>query len=86
VPEVSRFFGIVIGMFYNDHAPPHFHAVYGDHEATIRIDQVGLLEGKLPARALSMVIEWAVIHQEELRQNWNRLRDKQPLTKIAPLQ
>ena len=59
MPQVSRFFGIVIYMYYNDHAPPHFHAIYGDGEATYTIETLEILRGKLPRRAHSMVVEWA---------------------------
>jgi len=62
MPELSRFFGITIYMFYEDHAPPHFHARYGEFEALIR----AILDGKLPVRALGLVVEWASLHQEEL--------------------
>lgn len=63
MPTISEFFGIMILMFYDDHAPPHFHARYGDDEVVVQIDPVGVLRGKLPPRALSMVIEWAVKYQ-----------------------
>lgn len=60
MPEISRFYGIVIAMFYNDHAPPHFHARYVHYEAQVRIDPMGILEGELPKRATAMVLEWAL--------------------------
>ena len=85
MPEISRFFGIIIAMFYNDHNPPHFHATYGASKATIRIDPVGLMEGHLPPRALAMVVEWASIHQAELLANWQRRTSSLPLVKIDPL-
>jgi len=66
MPEISRFYGIVIAMFYNDHAPPHFHARYGHYEAQVRIDPTGVLEGELPKRATAMVLEWALAHRTEL--------------------
>ena len=68
MPEISRFFGIVIAMYYSDHAPPHFHAKYGDHEATLRIAD-GAVDGRLPRRALSLVLEWYALHQAELLEN-----------------
>jgi len=71
MPEISRFFGIVIQMYYDEHAPPHFHALYSGDEAQITIDPIRLWQGDLPQRALSLVIEWAALHQRELMENWN---------------
>lgn len=85
MPEISRFYGIVIGMFYNDHNPPHFHAIYGRFEAKISIDPPGLLVGELPPRALALTIEWAAQHRYELLENWRRRTANQPLNKIEPL-
>jgi hypothetical protein len=85
LPEISRFLGIVIGMFYNEHGPAHFHAVYGEHEATVEIES-GLVRGHLPPRALTLVREWAQLYQEELLTNWQRARSRQPLQRIAPLE
>jgi hypothetical protein len=85
MPEISRFLGIVIAMFYSDHAPPHFHARYGEHEATVRIDD-GVVEGSLPRRARALVLEWYALHREELRENWERARSRRPLQKIEPLE
>jgi hypothetical protein len=86
MPEVSRFFGIVIRMYFDEHLPPHFHAIYGGYEAQVGIDPIKVLEGKLPHRAISMVIEWAALHQRELMNNWERLRNDQPILKIKPLE
>ncbi len=86
MPEVSRFFGIVIRMYYDEHAPPHFHAIYGGDEAQIGIGPIEVLEGKLPRRAISMVIEWAALHQQELMRNWEELRKDHPIAKIKPLE
>ena len=86
MPEISRFFGIVIRMYLRDHGPPHFHATYGDLEARIRIGPAGLLDGRLPPRFLGFVIEWATIHESELLDNWYRLRAAQPPVRIAPLE
>lgn len=83
--EISRFFGIIIRMYYDDHPPPHFHALYDGKEAQVGIDPIILLQGDLPRRAISMVIEWAALHQHELLENWGRLRDSQPAQKIEPL-
>lgn len=86
MPEVSRFFGIVIRMYYDEHAPPHFHAIYGGREAQIGINPIEVLEGGLPRRAISMVIEWAALHQHELMRNWEELRQDHSLAKIKPLE
>ena len=86
MPEVSRFFGIVIRMYFDDHNPPHFHALYAGNEAQVGIEPIILLEGNLPNRAASMVVEWAALHQRELMQNWERLRNDQPAERIEPLE
>lgn len=85
LPRISAFYGIVIGMHYNDHAPPHFHAAYGGHEAKILILTVRVLAGSLPPRALRMVRKWVGLHSGELLANWRRARELQPLAKIEPL-
>lgn len=86
MPRISEFFGIVIAMYYNDHAPPHFHARYAEHEATFRIDTLRVLEGALPRRAAAMVVEWAEAHRDELAADWDLARAAQPLNRIAPLE
>ncbi len=86
MPEISRFFGIVIKMFFEDHNPPHFHAYYGEHEALINICTLTTFAGSVPPRALGLVIEWAVPHRTELMENWNLSMTHQPLLKIDPLQ
>jgi hypothetical protein len=85
VPEIARFFGIVIKMFFDDHNPPHFHASYGDEEALIEIQTLTVFAGHLPPRALGLVIEWATLHRPELMNDWQRGQNKQSLLKIAPL-
>ncbi len=85
MPEVSRFFGIIIRMFFNDHVPPHFHAYYGGEEAEIGITPIALLTGHIPPRALSLVVEWAVQHERDLMDDWERLHTDQPILKIEPL-
>lgn len=85
MPEISRFFGIIILMFYNDHAPPHFHARYADHEAVISIESLSLMAGSLPPRALGLVMEWAILHRAELLDDWYKAREEMPLHKIEPL-
>jgi hypothetical protein len=86
MPEISRFFGVVIAMYYNDHAPPHFHARYGGQKALISIDKPTILEGGLAPRVLGLVVEWAAMHRMELTENWERSRRDAPLEKIAPLE
>jgi hypothetical protein len=86
MPEISRFMGIVIKMFYNEHAPPHFHVEYGEYKASIRINDYALLEGKLPPKILGLVIEWSVLYQKELLQDWEIARKMQPLLPIKPLE
>jgi len=86
MPEISRFFGIVIAMFYNDHDPPHFHAVYGGKKGRFRIEPAGLLEGSLPPRVVGMIAEWTVLHQKELLENWELARKQEALKRIEPLE
>jgi hypothetical protein len=86
MPKVSEFFGIVIAIVYADHAPPHFRARYGDHEALLDIESLKLLCGGLPRRALALVLEWAMLHRLELRADWERARQGLPLAPIAPLE
>lgn len=86
MPEISRFFGIVVAMFYDDHAPPHFHARYGEHRAIIAIESGGILAGQLPPRALGLVTEWAVLHRAELEDDWRRARSREVLNTIPPLE
>ena len=85
MPTISIFYGIVIQMFWTEHNPPHFHAKYGEFEALIGINDFSLIEGKLPSKALALVIEWASMHQEELKQNWNLGRNNSTFNKIEPL-
>lgn len=85
MPQLSRFFGIIISMYFNDHNPPHFHAQYGDDECIIGIQDLAVLEGELPSRALGLVIEWASLHQEELMANWLSAQNLAPLARIEPL-
>jgi hypothetical protein len=85
MPEVSRFYGIVIKIFYDDHNPPHFHAEYGEHEVLVNINTLAVLGGGLPARALGLVTEWAALRQQDLRTAWGRASRLQPPGKIEPL-
>ncbi len=72
-------------MYFEDHNPPHFHAVYGDADVEVGIDPVALLRGRFPRRALAMVMEWAVKHRRELRTNWELVQAEQSPREIAPL-
>ncbi len=85
MPEISRFYGIIIAMFYSEHNPPHFHARYGGDKVAIDIRTLRVLEGRIPPRALGLVVEWASLHQDELMQNWNLARNGQPPRKIEAL-
>jgi hypothetical protein len=85
MPEISRFLGIVIRMYYRDHPPPHFHAEYGEHEITVEIES-GVVNGRFPRRALTAVLEWYELHRDELLDNWQLARRKQALHRIEPLE
>ena len=85
MPELSRFYGIIIGMFYDDHPPPHFHVQYGGLKARIEIASLTLLTGTLPPRALGLVIEWASLHRDELMNRWHAAENHEELLKIEPL-
>src|ERR1017187_10085732 len=85
MPEVTRFFRIVVRMYFRDHTPAHFHAEYGEYEALVEIDTLSILRGELPRRAMALVLEWAALHRQELRADWERARGGTPLESIAPL-
>jgi hypothetical protein len=85
MPEISRFLGIVISMFWNYHAPPHFHAKYGTYEISVNI-LTGVVEGSFPRRALRHVIDWYELHQAELLEDWTLCRDSQMPKPIEPLE
>ena len=85
MPEISRFFGIIIAMFYDDHNPPHFHARYGKDNVVIEIDSLRVLEGHISHRALGLVMEWASQHREELLSDWELAKQNEPPKKIPPL-
>ena len=82
MPEIARFYGIIIKLFFGDHPPPHFHAVYGEYIAVFDIQTLEMIEGDLPNRARKLVVEWAGIHQTELLEIWNT----QEFRKLTPLQ
>ena len=85
MPEICRFFGIVIRMYYSDHEPSHFHAVYGEYEVLVAIDTLTVLRGELPRRAMAMVLEWASLHRADLEANWGRARAGEVLEAVEPL-
>lgn len=85
MPKVSSFYGIIIMMFYDEHNPPHFHVKYGEFNAQIRISDFGIMNGKLPSKALALTIEWAAEHQKELTDNWNRAMNNETILSISPL-
>lgn len=85
MPEISRFLGVVIGMFHREHGPPHFHAIYGEYNITVDI-KTGVVTGQFPKRALRHVLEWYDLHQRELMENWELAQQRRPLNKIPPLE
>jgi Domain of unknown function (DUF4160) len=85
MPEICRFYGIIIKMYFGDHAPPHFHAEYGDEEALIDIRTMAVFAGHLSPRAMGLVVEWALLHQGELKASWERAANLQGPGKIDPL-
>ncbi len=85
MPEISRFYGIVIRMYFGDHSPPHFHAAYGDNEAVIDIGTLAIIAGKLPPRATGMVMEWASLRRNELMDAWQHAQQLEPFARIDPL-
>jgi phosphomannomutase len=85
MPELSRFYGIIIRMYFADHAPPHFHALYGDEEVVIDIRQLAIVRGSFSPRAFVLLMEWASIHQSDLLAAWDQAFKAQPPMKIPPL-
>ena len=86
MPEVSRFFGISIRMYFDDHSPPHFHALYAGEEVEVGIRPIAVLRGSIPRRALGMVLEWAAAHERELLDNWDLLNSEQLPRRIDALE
>lgn len=86
MPEISRFFGIVITMHFREHAPAHFHVRYAGFRASVGIDPLLVLEGRLPARVQGLVVEWAAIHEAELLEDWARAGRHETLRRIEPLE
>ncbi len=85
MPIISRFLGIVITMYWDDHFPPHFHAKYGEHEITVNILD-GVVEGKFPKRALRHVLEWYELHEDSLAEDWELCRQQETPKPIEPLE
>jgi hypothetical protein len=87
MPEISRFFGIIIAMYAKDHIPPHFHAKYGDFIGLFSIEDGNLIEGNMPQRAIRLIQDWAELHRLELKDNWNQSQKDNPnFHKIDPLE
>ncbi len=82
MPEISRFYGILIKMFFDEHNPPHFHAIYGEYNGMFELNPLQMKEGDLPKNAKRMVLEWAQEHKAELLKMWN----EQNITKLPPLE
>ncbi len=85
MPEISRFYGIIIYMNFNDHYPPHFHAKYQDQEVSIEIES-GNVTGFMDNRLLRMLFKWLELHKNELRYNWQAARNRKPLNKIPSME
>ena len=85
MPCISEFYGIFIYMYYHDHAPAHFHAIYAEHEAVIEVETGNIRRGSLPRRAASLVSEWVELHRKELLSDWKKAQEGQPLDTIPPL-
>ena len=86
MPEISRFFGIVVAMYYDDHRPPHVHVRYAEYRAILPIETGAVLAGYLPRRVVGLVAEWAALHRDELAVNWRRARRLEPLAAVPPLE
>ncbi len=86
MPEISRFFGIIIAMYYNDHAPPHFHAKCGSSEIKVSLETGKTIAGRFPPRAERLVLEWHALHKNELVEDWRLAGQRKPLNKIEPLE
>ena len=85
MPEICRFLGIVIAMYYNEHYPPHFHARYGENRASFSIEELKIIEGNMPKRVVSLILEWAFEHRTELMEDWELAKRKEKLKSIDPL-
>ena len=85
MPTISIFYGILIQMFWREHAPPHFHARYGKYKVGININTLEVISGKMPRRALGLILEWASLNREKLLEDWELCQQNQPPKKISPL-
>ncbi len=85
MPRISEFYGLQVYLYYNDHEPAHFHVRYGEYHTRISIDPVRLIDGRMPRRALNMVLEWAEMQQLALKERWDSARARRPLDRIEPL-
>ncbi|OFW80854.1 MAG: transcriptional regulator [Alphaproteobacteria bacterium RIFCSPLOWO2_01_FULL_40_26] len=85
MPEISRFLGIVIKMYFQDHNPPHFHVEYGQYTASINMEDFAIIKGNLPPRIHGLITEWASLHKNELLDNWNKAKELKNLKSIKPL-
>ena len=85
MPRICSFYGVVVAMYYREHGVPHFHAFYGEYEASIAIETLDALHGNLPPRALRLVKQWAALHRVELLKNWNLAERGEVLNDIDPL-
>lgn len=85
MPQLSRFYGIIIYLYFKDHNPPHFHAWYSEHKCEISIVDLTILKGSLPGRAFALVLEWAALHRKELLDSWNLAKEGKTFSAIEPL-
>jgi len=85
MPEICRFYGIVIKMYFDDHHPAHFHAEYGESQVVVNIENLAVIAGYLPPRAMGLVTEWASLHQQELQATWQKAKNLEPVGQIEPL-
>jgi hypothetical protein len=86
LPLISEFFGIKIYLYWEDHIPPHFHAIYGEHQVIVDIENAVVLKGAFPVRQLKLVLAWCELHREELKKNWESAKNHGEIEKIEPLQ
>ena len=86
MPTISKFYGILIQMYYDEHNPPHFRVIYGDYKAVIGIHDLTVMAGTLPPKAVGLAMEWATIHKIELLKEWDLAAKKQTLFQVEPLE
>jgi hypothetical protein len=84
MPEISRFYGIIIKIYFSEHNPPHFHAEYGEYKVVVDLEN-DVIKGFMPNRALKLLIEWTDLHKDELIENWQQCRNEKSPKKIEPL-